>query len=274
MEFGAPGIALLLLLVTAALVVARRAYRRAPEDSTPLVCGAGLATCFAHAMVDFPLYIPFILMLAGAYLGALAAYSGDRVPAPAARAGDCARAIVSPPIRWALVLAALTWLAQPMLAEMAVLRSIVLLARGDARDGLYWQSVARRLEPRHPAHYWAEASVWRGQAVMSKNPLFAAEADALFAEGTRVNRYDVANLLGRIELHRRHPELLTRAAPPAEVLSWAERAAALRPQNLTVQGEWFTLAFAGERERARRLARSLLEQFPASNFARRLAAEL
>jgi len=274
LEFGAPGIALLLLLVIASLVIALRAHRRSPGNSTPFVCGAALATCFAHALVDFPLYIPFILMLSGAYLGALAAHSGGRLPAPAARFVDRALDVVSPPIRWALMLAVLTWLAQPMLAEMAVLRSIVLLARGEAGDGIYWQSVARRLEPRHPAHYWAEATIWREQAILTKNSLLAAQADALFTEGMQVNRYDVANLLGRINLHRRHSDLLTHAAPPAEILAWAERAAALRPQSLIVQAELArTLAYAGKPDLARAKARGLVEQYPNSKFARRLAAE-
>ena len=274
LEFGATGIGLLLLLVTAALAIALRAHRRAPEESIPLVCGAALAACFAHAVVDFPLYIPFILMLVGAYLGALAAHTGGCLPALAARFADRALDVVSPPIRWALVLAALTWLAQPMLAEMAVLRSIMLLARGEARDGIYWQSVARRLEPRHPAHYWAEATIWREQAILTRNPLLAEQADALFAEGARVNRYDVANLLGRVNLHRRHPELLKNAAPRAEILAWAERAATLRPQSLTVQAELArTLAYGGKRDLARAKARGLLEQHPNSEFVRRLAAE-
>ena len=275
LEFGAPGIALLLLLAAASLVIALRAQRRSPGDAMPLVCGAALATCFAHAVVDFPFYIPFVLMLAGACLGALAAHSGGQLPAPAARIAGRALELVSPPIRWALAFAALAWLAQPMLAEMAVLRSIVLLARGEAREAIYWQSVARRLEPRHPAHYWAEATIWREQALLTRNPQLAAQADALFAEGTRVNRYDVANLLGRINLHRRLPELLKDAASPAEVLSWAERAARLRPQHLTVQAELArTLAYAGKREQARALARSLAEKHPRSDFAQRMAKEL
>ena len=89
-----------------------------------------------------------------------------------------------------------------------------------------------------------------------------------------MNRYDVANLLGRVNLHRRHPELLKNAAPPAEILSWAERAATLRPQSLTVQAELArTLAYGGKRDLALAKARGLLEQHPNSEFARRLAAE-
>jgi O-antigen ligase len=267
LEYGTPGIALLLFIATSALVGAFRAQRRTPADSLPLVCGAALATCFAHAMVDFPLYVPFVLMLTGALLGVLAAHAGDRWPAP--------KKIVSTRLRWVLALAGLLWLAQPMLAEMAVYRSIAVMERGDARDGIYWQSVARRLEPRHPAHYWAEAIIWRDQAILTRNPLLAAQADALYAEGAKVNRHDAAILLGRIDLHRRHADLLAQPAPPAEVLSWAERAAALRPQSLPAQAELaLTLAYAGERERARELARALRQQYPDSALTRRLAAEL
>lgn len=274
LEFGAPGLALLLLLAASSLLVALREHRRASGDAIPLVCGAALATCFAHAIVDFPLYIPFVLLLVGGFLGALAVQAGGGLPIGSARAATVIDGAVTPPIRWALAVAALAWLAQPMVAEFAVYRSIVLLARGEARDAIHWQTVARRLEPRHPAHYWAEATIWRGQAIFTKNTMLGARADELFAAGTRVNDYDVANLLGRMELHRRHPDLLPNAAPPAEQVAWAERAAALRPVNLTVQAEVVrTFAHAGERERAQRLARTLLAQYPDSSLARRLAAE-
>jgi O-antigen ligase len=275
LEFGAPGIVLLLALVFAALGVAIHAHRRAPATPLPLVCGAALAACFAHAAVDFPLYIPFLLLLIGAYLGALTAHVGSRMRLPEMRIAGAAMRALTPPIRWALTFAALLWLAQPVVAEMAVLRSIVLLSRGEARDGIYWQSVARRMEPRHPAHYWAEATIWRRQALMTRNPLLAEQADALFAGGVKVNPYEVANLLGRAELHRRHGELLKQAAPPAEILSWSEQAARLRPQSLAVQGELVrSLVHAGEKQRAQVLARSLREQYPDSEFARRLAVEI
>lgn len=276
LELGVAGLALLLALVATALIVARRACRRTPADPLPLACGAALATTFAHAMVDFPLYVPFVIMIVGSYLGALAAHVGDsRLPVAAAQLAGRASEALTTRVRWALALAALAWLAQPALADFASHRSIRVLARGNVQDGIYWQSVARRLEPRHPAHYWAEATIWREQAIEAKSPLFAEKADALFVEGMRVNPYDVANLLGRVSLHRHYPHLLKEAAAPAEVLAWAERAAALRPHNLTVQAEYArTLAYAGQPERARTMARALLEQHPASEFARRLAAEL
>jgi O-antigen ligase len=274
LEFGVPGLALLLALAATALVTALRSFRRSPDDAFPLVCGSALAVCFAHAMVDFPLYIPFILLLVGAFLGAFTAHAGGGASAWASWIGARA-AVPSNPVRWAIAVAALAWLFQPVFAELAHHRSRQLLARGEVRDALYWQSVARRLEPRHPAHYQAEAMIWRAQAILTKNPALAAQADALFEQGARVNPYDVGNLIGRSELHRRHRDLLAAPAPPAQVLAWSERAAQLRPLVFSVQAEYVrTLAFAGEREQARKLARALLEQYPQLDFARRLAAEV
>jgi hypothetical protein len=275
LEFGAPGIVLLVALGASALWIALRACRRAPLDPLPLACGAALSACFAHAVVDFPFYIIFLLMLVGAYLGTLSRHVAGRGEEGVPQPPGGASLVRSRPIRWALALAALAWLAQPVVAEVAVLRSIVLLRHGEARDALYWQSVARRLEPRHPAHYWAEATIWRRQALLARNPLLAERADTLFAEGVRVNPYEVANLLGRAELHRAHGELLKHPAPPAEILAWSEQAARLRPQSLAAQGELVrSLAFAGEKRRAQVLARALAEKYPESNFPRRLAAEL
>lgn len=276
LELGVVGLALLLLLVAASLILARRACQRDPGDLLPLACAAALASCFAHAMVDFPLYIPFILMVIGGYLGALAAQIGEyRLPETVARWAACADRMITPRIRWAVAFAALAWLSQPALADFASWRSIQLLVRGQVQDGIYWQSVARRLEPRHPAHYWAEAIIWREQAVESRNPQFAARADALLVDGMRADPDDVASLLERASLHRRHPHLLKEPASPSEVLSWAERAAKLRPYNVTVQAEFArTLAYAGQAERARTIARALLKEHPGSGLARRLVTEL
>ncbi len=276
LEFGMPGLGLLITLVATALILSRRAYSRDPGNVLPLACGAGLATCFAHAMVDFPLYVPFILMLTGAYLGALARESGGvALPGPVLRPLAGAARAVTAPIRWALAVFALTWLAQPVLAEMAVHRSIDVLQRGDTRAGLYWLSVARRLEPRHPAHYWAEGMTWREQAILTKNKEFGARADALFAAGARANPYDAAVLLARGELQRRHADLLQNPASAAEVLSWEERAAALRPQSVLVQSELArTLAYAGKPDDGLALIDRLAAGHSGSGLLRRVGKEL
>lgn len=275
LEFGVVGLVLLVLLVASSLLLALRSAQRLPGEPVSLVCGAALTTCFAHAMVDFPLYVPFLLVLTGAFLGALSSACGRPLLSAATRLSLArAGARMTPAIRGALMLAALAWLSQPMVAEIAVHRSLALLARGETRDALYWQSVAQRFEPRHPAHYWAEAMIWREQLALTRNPLFAAEADAAYLRGIRASPYDVANLLGRAQLHRRFAGELRNPASPQEILAWTKHAAELRPQHGGVQAEYArALAHAGKQEEARALAHLLAVQFPRSESVRRLARE-
>jgi O-antigen ligase len=270
LEFGLPGLLLLLAVVIASLLLALRLARRAPADPVPVVCGAALATCFAHAMVDFPLYIPFILMLTGAFLGVLA-----RRATPAAEARGPLGERLTPVMRGALAVAALAWLAQPAVADFAVSRSIASLREGDVKRALYWQSVAQRLEPRLANHYWAEGMIWRDQLEETRNPLFAAEADSAFLRGMRANPHEVVNLFNRVQLHRRFPELLKEPASPAEIVAWAQQAVAMRPLNGGVQAEYArVLAYAGREDEARALARVLAERHPDSESVRRLQREL
>lgn len=276
LEFGAPGLLLLVLIVATALILALRSSRRAPGDALPIACGAALASCFAHALVDFPLYVPFVLMLTGAFLGALARHHGGTL-LPESMLGHAVRVFdrVTPAIRWTLAFAALAWLSQPVIAQLAVNRSVGLLARGEASDAIYWQSVAQRLEPRHPAQYWAEAMIWREQAFLTRNPKFAARADALYVQGIHANPYEVANQLSRARLHRDFPELLENAAKPAEILLWSRRAVELRPQQASVQAEYArSLAKVGRLDEARALAQSLAGLYPRSESVKRLARDL
>jgi O-antigen ligase len=273
LEYGAPGLLLLLALVAGGLHIALRDARKATGPQA-LVCGSALAACFAHAAVDFPLYIPLVLLLCGAFLGTLASQQQGAVLLQRVQA-MAGRIRLSPLIRGTAVFAMLCWLAQPVIAELAIDRSISLLQRGEARDALYWFSVARRLQPRHAAPYWSEALIWRDQAIESKQAAFAAEADALYAQGMRVNPYEVVNLLGRVRLHREHPELLNPAAKPEEILAWSKRAVDLRPQQPAVQAEYArSLANAGRLAEARQLAQRLNRDFPDSDSVKRLSREL
>jgi hypothetical protein len=275
LEFGAGGLVLLVLLVAVSLLTSMLAFRRLKQPLL-LACGAALAACFAHSAIDFPLYVPLCLMLVGAFLGTLSAESrGWGLPAGMQAVLSGAFSRVSPLIRGTVVVAAIAWLSQPMIAEIATLRSVRLLQQGEARDAIYWESVARRLEPRHAVHYWAEAMIWREQLNVTRNPLFAAEADARFAEGIRANPYEVANIQGRAALHRRYPELLKNPASPEEILSWTRGAAQLRPQQGNVQADHArALAYAGRRDEARSLARVLADKFPRSESVQRLKGEL
>ena len=265
-EFGLAGIGLLAAVIAAG---ARKvvALRGLGGDGMPaLAAGAALTGFFVHALVDFPMYLPILLMGLGLWLGALAR------PAPSAmdEDGSPARA---PLAKAALALAALAWLAQPAIADAASRRALDALRAGRVDAALYWQSVARRLEPGNAAHYWTEGVIWRDQAIDAKDAALAAKADMLFAEGMRHDPYQVANYLERARFRRMHPELFG-GPSEAQILQWTGEALRLRPYSPVVIAEAArSLAHFGRRAEAIELVRGLLARHPDEDMARKLADE-
>ena len=277
LEFGLPGIVLLGAVMAAAAALVLKGRRADRDDPIPLTCAAAATGFFVHALGDFPLYVPFPLVIVGMWLGVLAAHGGGTRRAEPAQAAvwNGPRLLRSPVVLGTATAAALLWLAQPVLAEMAARRALAELGAGRAQGGLYWESVARRLEPRSGQRHWEEGVIWRDQAVASGNRLFAAKADELFADGARLDAFDVNNLFTRVQLHRQHPQLFARAAPPQEILQWSARALRLLPYSLAAQTEYArTLAFLGRKDEARQIALAVLARHPESGMARRLAAEI
>ncbi len=276
-EFGLPGIILLCAIPAVALTMILRARSADEDDPVPLACGAALAGIFMHAAGDFPLYVPFPAMVLGVWLGVLATHAGNATWATAARArvGHRMRPVLTPIVLGMLMMAALVWLGQPAMGELAARRALGQLADGNAENGLYWQSVARRLEPRSGRRYWEEGVIWRNLALAAGDRSLAAKADALFAEGTRVAPYDLNNFAERARLHRVHAQLLEQPASPEEILKWTARARELRPYMIAAWAEYArALAYAGRIEEARAQARDMVAQHPNSRIARRLAAEM
>jgi O-antigen ligase len=276
LEYGLLGLVLLGTLVVLSLMAPGAARVARADGAAVLACGAALSSCFAHAVVDFPLYVPFLLLIVGAYLGALAVYRGDddrmaRLVAPMASRLAQIRA----PLLVGALAAGLAWLSQPVLAEVAANRSLAALFAGDLEAGLRWQALARWLEPRNPIHYWAEGVMWREQAKSTGKRALAAKADEMFAEGMRTNPYEIVNHLERARLQRLHAALFERPAAPGEVVAWTGEAVRLRPYSMPARIEHArSLANAGRTDEARRLANSLLGRYPGSETVLRLASDL
>jgi O-antigen ligase len=277
LEFGLPGIVLLGMIMAAALATILKGRRLDRNDPIPLVCSAAAAGFFAHAAVDFPLYVPFPLVVMGMWLGALSGRGGDARWAATARAYITNRLPSSRMslTRGTLAVVGLAWLAQPAIADVAARRALAELRSGRAENGLYWQSVSRRLEPRSAQRYWEEGVIWRDQAVASGNKLLAMKADRTFAEGVRVDPFDINNLLERVRLRRQYPQLLEQPASSDEILGWSAQALKIAPYMIATQVEYArTLAFVGRKDEARQVARTLLERHHGLQIALRLAAEI
>lgn len=277
LELGVPGAMLLLGIVGAAARLAWRAGRRARDEATIPACGAALAACFAHAVVDFPLYVPFVLLLVGGYLGALASGAGDRVElrristALSIRSG----AVVTPLTKGIAVFAALAWLGQPTFAAAAGLVGLSSLKEGQPGRAAYWYSVARRLEPRNGAFYWVEGIIWRDQAAQLRDPGLMHRADAFFEEGMRASPYEKRNFTERARLHMTHRDLLERPASGSEIIAWTSWAMQIEPNFLPNQvAHARALGFAGRRDDARRLVETMFVRHPESELVKRLKAEL
>lgn len=269
LEYGLAGLLLFAGLGVAALLRSRALTPRQANDFLPLASGTALAGVFAHAFVDFPFYIPFILFVVGAYCGVLAPKENS---ADAARSGTG----FSLPLRAALALAAVALLAQPMLAHFATRHAVSVLAQGDLGGGLYWQSMARQLEPRNPEHYWTEAIIWQQLAQDTGDRGQWARADALLAEGIRANPPNAFTItLNRARMHRLHANMLENAGSPKEILGWVEGAVALAPTSIVGQVELArALAFAGRIDDARGIERALLARAPEHPLVRTLLKEL
>lgn len=277
LEFGLPGIVLLLAVIASACVLLYRARRAGDADPVPLACGAALASCFAHALVDFPLYVPFLLMVTGSYLGALAAFSGDgRVVGPAlVFASERLAPLRAARARTWIAIAALAWLALPVAAELTGRKAMSALFAARADEALYWQWLTRQFEPRNAFHAWAEGVVWRDQGIAAKRREFAARADEMFARASSISPYEINYLIERARMHRRHGELFEHPAPAAAILAWTGRAVELRPYSVPAGVEHArALAYAGQITEAQRLARALLDRHPGREAVLRLVSDL
>jgi O-antigen ligase len=191
LEFGLVGIVLLVLVVCAAGYALLQSRRRDPADPYPAAIGAALASLFAHAAVEYPLYVPFPLLLTGAFLGALAVHAGEaRWLAKKWRAATSALQPYARQVSVGAVVLILGWTALPAAAAILSDQALRELTAARMKQGMEFQVIARFLEPRNPMHYWAEAVMWRELAADSRSPGLADKADALFARGIAVSPYE------------------------------------------------------------------------------------
>jgi O-antigen ligase len=235
-ELGPLGLAALLALVLLPLLAAFRRLPRLPASERPpvIAAAAGLAAMAAHALVDFPFYIPACLVLYGVLLGALErriANAGTTAwePLPMKPWGRALRA-------GAVALAGVLFL-KPVLAEASAEWGLHRYAADQAQSAAFWLETARRLEHADWRYHWYAGQFWDGTASASGSRQAAQHAHDAFAAGVKANSLDVHNLLGIIALHRRLGRLLAPPADGATRTEWVTRAEALAPRNPVVRRE-------------------------------------
>jgi hypothetical protein len=234
LELGLPGFASLIGITAWPLISAWRAAPRiAPPSRLALVALiAALGSMAAHAVVDFPFYVPVCLLVYGTALGVLDSILLAAKPSKLLQrdATHIAAQLRSVAIAGAAALGIWT-LAVPVAAETAAGYANRQWRAAQAESAAYWFEVARRLEPRDWRYHWYAGQFWFAQAAQSGKPEAARLADQAFADGIAANAREVRNLLGRVATHVQLRAVLTAPADGPTLIDWSERAIRLAPND-------------------------------------------
>jgi len=245
-----------------------------------LVIGAALTSLFAHAAVDYPLYVPTMQLLFGAYLGTLNGFfrntSIPKIRFIVSINSFLERIGIRPAVAKGMAaFLVLFWLLQPAIAQFAADQGRKGLKKGEVRYALDKFTLARRLVPGNTHYYWCEGVILMDQGIELKNRELLMFAENLFAKGLSVNPYYSNNLIWRIRLHRDHRALMENPADTETLLQWAEYMRTWNPHLFPVKLEYVrTLAFAGKKKEALLFAKKMQNDYPQSKIVKNLINDL
>lgn len=276
LETGLLGLGLFLLLIAAVYVQLFRFRRRTlNEQRLPLILSAAAITSMlAHALVDYPFYIPVLLVVFGAYLGIIDRQLIDMEAGrwqPPKITGRQFLGVRAGFINNMLAVGLTAWLGLPAFADVAADYGLYRLQQGDAQRGVFWHGVARVLQPREASYYWREGVIWRDQGLAQNKPELLEKSNAIFSKGLEVNPFEVNNLLEKIALYRQYGTQLKQPATHQDIMTWINQAKSLQPYSDGVQREYVRcLDFVGDHAKAIEQARLLVHKRPESKTAQKL----
>lgn len=276
LETGLLGLGLFLLLIVAVYGQLFKFRQRAmQEQRLPLILSAtAITSMLAHALVDYPFYIPVLMAVFGAYLGIINQQFIDM--------GATHRQLPKIPTQYfsalrsgfisnVLVISLLVWLGLPVFASIFADYGLYRLQHIDAQRGLYWHGVARIMQPRTASYYQREGVIWRSLGIAQTRPDLMEKSNAVFSKGVEVNPFEVNNLLEKIALHRQYGAMLKQPASHQDIMTWVNHAKNLQPHSEDVQVEYVrSLDFVGEHANAIEQAKQLVHRWPQSKSAQRL----
>lgn len=273
METGAAGIATLLAMIGAFLIGINR-WRRSDtkrRDIVLMMATVGASSMLVHALVDYPLYIPFLLAVLGGYLATIHRRLILQEP------GSCSERDGAwwSRLKQAAVGALMAALILPVAAEGCADYAVLRLRHGLAGDGITAYRMAQVLQPGNPDWYRGEALVWLQLGLEKKHPAYFSEADNLLGKAMRAHPYDVASSVARAVMHRRYHAWMESPAGSRQILAWMEHAHTVKPYWDAVTAEYARcLAFDGQKNKAVQIAQELLRGHPDSVGMKRLLAEV
>jgi len=283
LETGLPGLLALLALISVFYLSIWRKRSDLHSLQSPAwlpAAGAAMTSIFVHAAVDFPLYVPTMQLLSGAYMGAVAGIlKNHSIPNPGLTPSLIPAleriGIRLKTIKVMAISVLLLWLIQPAIAQFAVNEGLEYLSKGNVNYALKKYRLAQRLVPGNAYYYWCEGIILKEQAIELRNRELAMLTDNTFAKGAGANPYFRDNLIERIRFNRDHRALLENPVSPETLLEWAEHVRSWNPHLPSVKAEYArSLAFAGKRQEALKAAKDLQRKHPDSKLIQNLARDL
>ncbi len=239
-ETGLLGILSLLLIILffyhKCLTLITSAEEKYETKVTAIALTSALTAYFAHAMVDFVMYPPILLLFFGAYVGYINRIGLVNHKAPNKLPNIT---VVSRYIRPRLLkllgsLLIIGWLSQPAVAEYFWESANKHSQMGQYDKALDKLTTAIKFAPYSSDLYFQAGRIMYTSAINTSNKEHAEEADALFQQGANISIYDYHNRYARALLHRDRPELLDDPASKEEILDWFSHALYWRPQQESI----------------------------------------
>jgi len=267
-ETGLPGLVLLMVLI---LVLYRTLFHALDQNDNNRIIALGLlgtfTAYFTHALVDFVMYPPVLLLMFGACLGVAGSVTDEKV-IPSGRSIKLSTIGIRPAVaRWATGVLFLALLSQPVLSQIFYDRANRDKQRLDMENALMFYELARRFAPWEPDYYSVEGDIWRHAALVTGEKEPAGRADELFQQGIQANPFRMESLYLRALLHRDLSHLLSNPAGEETVLRWFETIMQWHPHDIPVKLD-FLLALKqyGWNDRADALYDKYLQKYPRSRL--------
>ncbi|MBT7950459.1 MAG: O-antigen ligase family protein [Gammaproteobacteria bacterium] len=225
---------------------------------------AGLASLYAHALVDFIFYVPFLIFAMASGLGLINQIINRSVQLE--YSVNFSNKIMRTGIFKCLAGVIMIWtLSQPVIAQSSYNIAKKRMNRLDIKGAFSCLEIARRFAPYEAGYYWYEGALLMNAVRTEQHKQSAKRADEIFSMGMQVDSFAARNKLARIQLHRDYGHLLEKREELAVLLSWNKEALHWHPHDPLIQSEFLkTLLAMGAYAKAKSLLDIYILQSPES----------
>ena len=272
LETGTVGLVLLLLLIGLVFWQGIFTMKQLPENEQVILVGllVSLTAYFAHAIVDFVMYVPVLVLMSGAYIAMVSRLTSTqfKITFPSWMYYFSTSKWIRPQaVKFIFCLTVLAFLFQPVFAQVCYNAANNELDKSNHGLALNLFEIARRFSPGQVKYYQTEANYWRDIAIIKSDKKAAKHADDLYRDAASANKFDPDSRLERAVLHRDWSNLLSNPAGGQKIISWFEYILEWRPHYNRVQAEYVRTLFQyGFTEQAINKLLEYLSKYPNSSY--------